>query len=263
MKGFLIFFVSCQQISDQTYMCTVTFLYKGDNQFTLTSNRDEAPARKTSSPNIYNDLGIKMVYPKDELAGGTWIGASEQQRVVCLLNGAFELHQRKLPYRKSRGLVVKEFLAASDILLFCDSYDFDNIEPFTIVLVDWNDCLKLIEIVWDGKEKHQRDLPLTAHIWSSSTLYTDEMKAMREDWFVDFKMKGDFRDDAIFNFHESAGNGDITTDVLMNRVFVRTVSITQIKKNTNDIAIRYKNILTNEISNTNLQLKTSWSITER
>jgi len=204
-----------------------------------------------------------MVYPKDELAGGTWVGVSEQQRVVCLLNGGFEIHERKLPYRKSRGVVVKEFLAASDIKLFCDTYDFDNIEPFTMILVDWNESLQLIEIVWDGKEKHQRDLPLTAHIWSSSTLYTNDMRKLRVDWFEDFKLRGVFDENAIFDFHQNAGTGDPTTDVLMNRVFVRTVSITQIKKNNDDIAIQYKNILNDEIFNTNLQLKTSWSITER
>lgn len=244
-------------------MCTVTFLYKGDDQFILTSNRDEAPARKTVPPTIYNDLGIKMIYPKDVVAGGTWIGASEQKRIVCLLNGGFELHKRKLPYRKSRGLVVKEFLAASDINLFCNTYNFDNIEPFTMILVDWNEGLHLIEIVWDGEEKHQRELPLTSHIWSSSTLYTDEMKVKRKDWFEDFKMQADFSEEAILNFHRTAGDGDITTDVMMNRVFVRTVSITQIKKNSRDIDVQYINVLNEEVSSTNLQLNSSWSITER
>ena len=51
-----------------------------------------------------------MIFPKDELAGGTWIGASEKNTVICLLNGGFQNHKRQPEYRHSRGVVVKDFL---------------------------------------------------------------------------------------------------------------------------------------------------------
>ena len=55
-------------------MCTITFIPKSNNDFILTSNRDEAPGRETFPPEIYEEEGVKLLYPKDALAGGTWIG---------------------------------------------------------------------------------------------------------------------------------------------------------------------------------------------
>ena len=89
-------------------MCTVTILpLKGHNSFVLTSNRDEATGRQTLPPKTYEVAGSKMAFPKDVLAGGTWLGVSDRKRAICLLNGAFKKHERKLPYGKSRGVVVK------------------------------------------------------------------------------------------------------------------------------------------------------------
>ena len=36
-------------------MCTVSFIYKGDKDFMLTSNRDEAVNRKTIAPKLYEE----------------------------------------------------------------------------------------------------------------------------------------------------------------------------------------------------------------
>ena len=120
-------------------MCTVTLApLKEENSFVLTSNRDEAPGRATLPPKQYSVEGLKMVFPKDVLAGGTWLGCSERKRVICLLNGGFEKHERKLPYRKSRGVVVKELLAAEDLPEALEDYNLNEVEPFTIVAADWH-----------------------------------------------------------------------------------------------------------------------------
>merc|ERR1711916_286128 len=78
-------------------MCTVTYLPLENNNFIFTSNRDETPLRKTMPPKKYLENGVELTYPKDELAGVTWIGTSEKQRLVCILNGGFENHKRILP----------------------------------------------------------------------------------------------------------------------------------------------------------------------
>src|SRR5690606_27855602 len=75
-------------------MCTLTFIPKGNFDFIITSNRDEASFRKTLPPKTYVVDGEKLVYPKDEVAGGTWIGVSSRNRLVCLLNGGFIAHER-------------------------------------------------------------------------------------------------------------------------------------------------------------------------
>src|SRR5690554_7226187 len=83
-------------------MCTVTFIPKTKGDFILTSNRDEAPGRKTFAPEIYQEEGVQLMYPKDAVAGGTWIGLSGKKRAVSLMNGGFVSHIRKPYYRKSR-----------------------------------------------------------------------------------------------------------------------------------------------------------------
>ena len=47
-------------------MCTVTIFAKGDNDFVLTSNRDEAPNRVSLPPDFYSVKNTKMLFPKDE-----------------------------------------------------------------------------------------------------------------------------------------------------------------------------------------------------
>ena len=77
-------------------MCTVTVIPKINSElgFILTSNRDEAADREALPPEFYMEKEIKMLYPKDKLAGGTWIGISEKNRLICLLNGEFKPHVR-------------------------------------------------------------------------------------------------------------------------------------------------------------------------
>ena len=212
-------------------MCTVTYLPLKNEGFILTSNRDESPMRRTIPPQKYIENDVELVYPKDELAGGTWIGTSEKNRLVCLLNGGFENHQRNTYYRMSRGVVVKNILSVDDPVQYIEDFDFDNIEPFTVVLVDWGTELMTYELVWDGTQKHFQKLPQEPRIWSSSTLYTSEMKADRKDWFRDWLgNQKDFNQESILAFHQSTDKGTAGTTLKMKRPFVETVSVTSVKK---------------------------------
>ncbi|WP_046757141.1 NRDE family protein [Kordia jejudonensis] len=234
-------------------MCTVSFIYKGNQEFVLTSNRDESPMRATDLPAAYEVSGVKMMYPKDTVAGGTWVGMSEKNRVVCLLNGGFEIHTRLPKYRHSRGIVVKDFLASDNILETVAVYNLDAIEPFTIVIVDWNDGIQLVELVWDGTQKHLQQLPLTTpHIWSSSTLYTEEMKQMRRDWFADFQQKHILDATSALDFHTNAGIGDANVDTMMDRGVVKTISITQIEKSETTVTLKYQDFNTDSGSEISL-----------
>ncbi|NJY61655.1 NRDE family protein [Salinimicrobium sp. CDJ15-81-2] len=210
-------------------MCTVTITpLKAENSFVLTSNRDEAPGRETLPPKVYDEGGLKMAFPKDVLAGGTWLGISEQKRVICLLNGEFKRHVRKLPYGKSRGVVVKELLAAPDFYEAAEIIDLSEVEPFTIIAADWHKQLFFAEFVWDGSQKHYKELPLKPHIRSSSPLYSAEMKKLREEWFQELQKEQELSPESLLNFHFSAGKEDKETGVIMDRGFVKTKSISQI-----------------------------------
>ena len=93
-------------------MCTVSYIPgKNKGNFILTSNRDETAYRQTFAPKVYEVNNKELCFPKDALAGGSWISMNNYGRVVCLLNGAFVSHQKKLLYKQSRGIILIELAA--------------------------------------------------------------------------------------------------------------------------------------------------------
>src|SRR5699024_10376253 len=141
-------------------MCTVTFYPLSSTEFVLTTSRDESPNRATLPPEIYTHEKLELLYPKDKVAGGTWVGASTQKRALTLMNGGFVAHKRKESYRLSRGVVVLKLLEADSVRDFVTEFDFHGIEPFTVVLIDWGNKPELLQLVWDGVKLHFNSLPL-------------------------------------------------------------------------------------------------------
>lgn len=225
-------------------MCTVTYLPLENNDFILTSNRDETPLRNTLPPQKYVENGVELIYPKDALAGGTWIGLGDNKRLVCLLNGGFFKHNRKAAYKMSRGIIVKNILTAKDAVVYIKNFNFTDIEPFTLILVDWKNQLETYELVWDGKTKHFQKLPQEPKIWSSSTLYTKEMKQLREKWFENWLgNQQNFLQSEILKFHKNDTLGTLETSIKMKREFVETVSITSIIKENAKVDVFYTDFL--------------------
>lgn len=236
-------------------MCTVTYLPLANGDFIFTSNRDETPLRKTSAPEIYTESGVKLLYPKDVDAGGTWIGLSSHKRLVCLLNGGFEKHKRKLPYRMSRGEVVKKSLKAVNLLDFIDAFDFENIEPFTLIGIDWKDTEQAIELVWNGNQKYIREIDQQPSIWSSSTLYDAHQKELRNRWFAEWLgASNPLSKEEILKFHQNENLGDRGVSVKMNRLFVQTVSTSRIVKQGSELTFDYFDYLNNSISTKQMKL---------
>jgi len=223
-------------------MCTVTFLPLTNNNFILTSNRDEQKERETYPPKKYFEDEVEMTFPKDKTAGGTWIGTSSKNRLVCVLNGAYKKHTRKNNYKKSRGVLAKEMLKVVDLLKHVEKLDLNNIEPFTMLIVDWDNGLNLFELVWDETKKHFTKLKNEPQIWSSSTLYSDEIKKVRKEWFQSWTAENEFNSEQILAFHHSE-IGDKEQSVLMKRSYVETVSITSIKKENNTVEIVYEDLV--------------------
>ena len=228
-------------------MCTLTFIPKNNNDFILTSNRDEAPERSTLPPEQYTVEGTRLLFPKDAVAGGTWIGLSEKNRLICLLNGGFTAHKREAEYRMSRGVIVTKLLTAPNVHEAITTFDFNGIEPFTIIMVLFENETQLFELVWDGKEPHYSEKPLQPHIWSSSLLYDEETKELREAWFSEFIMKTlKPTSEEVLNFHNRAGDGNPETNLVMDRGFVKTKSITQVHKAGNDVNMYYNDLQTQQ-----------------
>ena len=231
-------------------MCTVTYLPLATNGFILTSNRDEQLVREVAlPPRKYQINKIPVFYPKDPRAGGTWIVTSGNDYTLCLLNGAVEKHISGEHYRLSRGVVVLDFFNYRDVHDFVSRYDFNNIEPFTLIIINSKATAKIHVLKWDGEkvilnEEDERQ----PQIWSSVTLYTNETIVARREWFNNWlKSTEQFTQSGITAFHRFGGTGDRYTDLLMNRENkVLTVSITSVLKTREETKLQYQDIVNNK-----------------
>ncbi len=163
-------------------MCTVVYIPNNSGTGYFASLRDESPIRpKASMPQINDDDEIKFISPIDAFAGGTWIGVNDFNNVIILLNGSFENHTRKSFYRKSRGLIVRELLSCELPVVDWNLMNLTDIEPFTLIVFSDDN---LFQLLWDGTNKTRILLDATIpHIFSSSTLYSNNAKAKRKDMF--------------------------------------------------------------------------------
>ncbi len=234
-------------------MCTLSFipLSNSSESFILTSNRDEAADRKTIPPKIYKENACTLLYPKDAVAGGTWIGASSKKRLITLMNGAEKAHVSKDSYRLSRGVVVKDFLTADDVLHRLETYVFEEIEPFTMVIVSWKAGLELYELIWNGTKVLFKKLKTQPHIWSASMTYSQDMKEKRHQWFYDFLERENWQDNPkkkLWDFHHSAGAEDKDLGFIIDRGKLKTTSITQFSLENTKKTMRFDNLITQEES---------------
>ncbi|WP_417887792.1 NRDE family protein [Zunongwangia sp.] len=233
-------------------MCTVTFIPNIEaselNSFLITFNRDEAIGRETFPPSCKTEEGVGMVFPKDGVAGGTWLGISSRKRVVGIMNGGFKAHKRNPPYRKSRGVVVKEFLATENFIDFTKDYNFLGIEPFTLLVVEFEKTCKGWQLVWDGTDLHQSIIDNKPAIWSSSPLYDKNMHQKRQNWFAENLNKKGISAEALWNFHHNAGEGNPETNLVVDRGFLKTQSISQIEISEKKQHFKYEDLSTGKLT---------------
>ncbi len=228
-------------------MCTVTYIPPREEvEFILTSNRDEKVRRNTLAPRLYKIGDVQLCFPKDVLAGGSWIAASNRGRLACLLNGGYLPHEKRSHHSHSRGRVLIDLAASPHTPMVFFSYqDLGHTEPFTAVILDLNGgrIAEFTQFVWDGSKKYLKELdPQTAYIWSSVTLYSDSERRFRKDWFDRFLKEevSSITPDKVFAFHA----GDHTDDKRINLVMqrdeaLRTVSITQVKSESGAFTMKY------------------------
>lgn len=236
-------------------MCTVSYI-KHKKGFSLTSNRDEQSTRPTEVPKCYDELGQQLVYPKDIEAGGTWIATSDKNVSVCLLNGAFERHKRQTPYAKSRGIVLKERFQHDSNLKFIEQVNLENVEPFTLLMIDHDQGIDFKVLVWDAYQKHIQNVDSNQHhIWASSTLYDKEMRKNRQEWFKTFiHQKENIRTEDIINFHGGSFTDEKENDMVMKRnQDLKTLSISQINILKNSKNFIYKDLESNSVHDINLE----------
>ncbi len=236
-------------------MCTVSYLPVGSHNFILTSNRDEQPARSPKQLSLQDIDQQQLCFPQDTTAGGTWIAISNANRVVCLLNGAFEKHHHEPPYRRSRGLMVLDLFRYQSVKQFFAEYEFQGMEPFTMIIIDEG---QLYELRWDEYQTYPTHLDRgKPFIWASATLYDATARQKRQWWFEEWKKQHpQYSPDAILDFHRTAGDGDPWNDVVMDRDgIVKTVSVTQIIKSSGQLKMDYHDLLNGQTKHQDLPLR--------
>ncbi|MEX0314584.1 MAG: NRDE family protein [Allomuricauda sp.] len=223
-------------------MCTVSFISRNNGYF-ITSNRDEHISR----PNAFEPReeiinSVKVLFPKDPKAGGTWFALNEYGAVAVLLNGAFVRHKSSGDYAKSRGMVLLEVISAPNPKLFIEEMDLHNIEPFTLVLFDGS---TLIELRWDGTQKYFKSLSKTEdHIWSSVTLYDDEAIERRNSHFADFVIADkNITASDVVDFHSNNHDDYENGFIIDRKTGLKTFSVTQVILGGEESALKHFDLL--------------------
>ncbi|TRX35497.1 NRDE family protein [Flavobacterium sp. ZT3R18] len=224
-------------------MCTVSFVCTNDT-IIITSNRDEKVIRPSAiPPKNYTLNGKNIIYPKDLKAGGTWYVVDENGTVLVLLNGADEKHQLQLPYRKSRGLIVLEMIGSASPKRFWDEIDLEKIEPFTLVLFQEK---QLFQLRWNGVEKSTVLLEIDKnYVWSSSTLYSKEIREQRSSWFYTFlEFNPEITAAKMLHFHRYTEADNNEHGLVINRNDeLKTLSITQTVIEKNKVMIHHLDLI--------------------
>ena len=227
-------------------MCTVSFVSSGGRYF-ITSNRDEHISRPLALQPKEETIGsVKVLFPKDPKAGGTWFALNEFGAVGVLLNGAFVNHQLGGNYAKSRGLVLLDIISSNNPVGVLKEMELYQIEPFTLVLFD----VGLMEFRWDGNQKYFRGLDTAQnHIWSSATLYSDETIQKRAKMFDRFQTSKNsaIKPSDIMDFH-SNNHDDFENGFIIDRESgLKTFSVTQAILGEDQILMKHLDLLNDKV----------------
>lgn len=224
-------------------MCTVTFVCS-NGKIIITSNRDEQILRPHAiQPEKYIINNKTIIYPKDPKAGGTWYAIDENGSILVLLNGADEKHHVSGNFRKSRGLIVLDIISSFSPIKAWQEIDLDNIEPFTLILFEDNN---LYQLRWNGSKKDKLNLDENQNcIWSSTTLYSKEIRENRARWFFEYmNSKEIFTEQDLFDFHRYTKNEDIENGLIINRNdFLKTLSITQTTIENSEVKMKHYDLV--------------------
>ncbi len=230
-------------------MCTVSYI-KVNEQYIFSSNRDENINRPLAiAPMKIEHEGYSLYYPTDPLANGTWFCVKSDGTVFVLLNGAIQKHQPQPYYRKSRGLVLLEIIAESNMMVEWERVELENIAPFTIIAFRSG---TLVQFLWDGSEKQTDFLDSSKpYIWSSVTLYTQEIRDKRKKWFHEFLVDKQFHptDAELLQFHTQTEAQDHENGLLINRKMeMLTKNVTQCVLTNNEFIINHLDLISHEKS---------------
>lgn len=128
-------------------VCTLILAWRvfDDAPIAVAANRDELLARPSRPPGAFATDPL-VVAPRDERAGGTWVGYNEHGLLVAVTNRRTDIEGER-----SRGLLVGDALARESVADALSHVESElaarTYAGFNLVLADANEAL-LLE--WDG-----------------------------------------------------------------------------------------------------------------
>jgi uncharacterized protein with NRDE domain len=126
-------------------VCTLTVAWRvfEDSPLVVAANRDEAMDRPSRRP-IVIESEPRVLAPRDERAGGTWIGVNDQGVFVGITN---RWTDAELAGERSRGLLVRDALdcetAAAAVDLIREAVADCEYEAFNLLVADAETCTYL------------------------------------------------------------------------------------------------------------------------
>ena len=161
-------------------VCTVVFGWRvfPETPIVVAANRDERLDREASPPTVRSGEPTVLA-PRDEMAGGTWMGVNEHGVFVGLTNRWVDA---ELPAERSRGRLVDDVLraesAAAGVGLVEDAVTRDSYDGFNVIVAD-TETATLLE--YDGNVR-QRDLDEGVHVLVNTGADGDyEVPSQRSD----------------------------------------------------------------------------------
>jgi uncharacterized protein with NRDE domain len=142
-------------------VCTLIAFHRvwPDAPLVVATNRDEAYERASSAPRWWSGEPAVLA-PRDERAGGTWMGVNEAGLWVGLTNrhaGDYD------PARRSRGLLCRELLDAPDAPSAAEILSglADRYNPFHVVLAD---AERMVLVEYEDGRASSRRLASGCHV---------------------------------------------------------------------------------------------------
>jgi len=225
-------------------MCTVTYIAAKGGTTLLTQGRDELVRRELTTPPIEKIIkGSEHIFPVDPHSGGTWIGMAENNRIACIMNGGTHQYKPKHPYRKSNGLIIPAFFEFNDFYTFYNKYDFNNFEPFTLIVIENG---KLIELFKDPDSLFFKiPDPGKSRIYSSVNLFSEKQIMEKEMRFYQWLNGGsEKKPDDIINLHnEFRIDLEGPVPVKGDKDMLRTVSITTVYNSGKKLEMIYLDLI--------------------
>jgi hypothetical protein len=152
-------------------MCTliVSFRQHDDWPVVVAANRDEALGRPATGPRRWP--GERFVAPRDELAGGTWLGLTTSGLFVGVTN---RFPAERHGDRRSRGALVVDALRAPDAVTLqarLARLDPREYNAFHLLLADRDAAF----VTWsDGQALQQQPLAPGLHVVTERSLGGDD-----------------------------------------------------------------------------------------